>query len=82
MFNRYPYDMFNQEYLNHLYQQQAAEKHREQQKKICDMVKAISDLFEASRELSPEYWEQARMACFMEILRQNQIDQNRYGGMR
>ena len=55
-------------------------KHWEQQKKIGDMVKAISDYFKAARDIEPEYQQEAMNACLAEIAVQAAIDQQRNGG--
>jgi len=75
MYENYPYTLFNPNYLSYNQQslQQAIEaqrKYMEQQKNIADMVKAISDYFEAGRKVSPEYQQQAFQACLAEVLLQ------------
>lgn len=43
-YENYPYDIFNPMYLKNTYVQQLENwRNVEQQKNICDMVKAISD---------------------------------------
>lgn len=87
IYNQYPYSIYNPTYVNPTYLQQletqcqqAVHKQWEQQKKIGDMVKAISDYCSAAREIEPEYREEAMNACFAEIARQLVIDQQRNGG--
>lgn len=89
IYNQYPYSIYNPAYVNPTYLQQleaqrqqaeAQRKHWEQQKKIGDMVKAISDYFKAARGIEPEYQQEAMTACFIEIARQADIDQQRNGG--
>ena len=49
-YENYPYDIFNPMYLKNTYVQQLENwRNVEQQKNICDMVKAISDYCEAAR---------------------------------
>lgn len=51
-YNTYPYGIFNPQYLSQFQaQQMEAQRNLEQQKNICDMVKAISDF---ARQ--PEKW--------------------------
>ena len=87
IYNQYPYNIYNPAYVNPTYLQQlesqiqqAVNKQWEQQKKIGDMVKAISDYCSAAREIAPEYQQEAMKACFAEIARQAAIDQQRNGG--
>lgn len=88
MFNQYPYNLYNPNYVNAAYLQQieaqrraeAEKKFWEQQGKIKDMVKAISDYFSAARDIEPEYQQEAIAACLVEIARQAAIDQQRNGG--
>ena len=61
-------------------QLEAQNKHFEQQMKIKDMVKAISDYCEAAREIEPQYWQEATAACVAEIGRQISIDLQRERG--
>ena len=83
IYNQYPYTIFNQTYVEPSYLQQIQRnKFWKQQKKIGDMVKAISDYFEASRGLEREYQDEAIVACLAEIARQMEIDRQRMGGMR
>lgn len=44
------------------------------------MVKAISDYFEAAKNIEPEYQQEAMNACLAEIAVQATIDQQRNGG--
>jgi CHASE3 domain sensor protein len=70
--NNYPFDVFNPNYIAS-YNQQARElqkHHAEQQKNICDLVKAIRDFIDAMNKVSPEYHDAAMEACFAEIIRQ------------
>ncbi len=87
IYNQYPYNIYNPTYVNSTYLQQlqlqcqqAEQKHWEQQKKIRDMVKAISDYCSAAREIEPEYRQEAMNACLAEIAMQAAIDQQRNGG--
>ena len=84
IYNQYPYTIFNQTYTNpnYLQQIQAQNKFWDQQKKIHDMVKAISDYCEAARGIDAEYQQEAFNACLVEIGRQMEIDRQRAGGMR
>lgn len=82
IYNQYPYSIYNPTYVNPAYLQQleAQRKHGEQQKKIGDMVRAISDYFKAARDIEPEYQQEAMNACLAEIAMQAAIDQQRNGG--
>ncbi len=88
IYNQYPYNIYNPNYLEKSYlqmlrtnmQKEAQNKHFEQQMKIKDMVKAISDYCEAAREIEPQYWQEATVACVAELCRQISIDQQRAGG--
>ena len=83
IYNQYPYTIFNQTYMNPSYLQQIQiNKFWGQQKKIGDMVNAISDYFEAARSIEGEYQQEAIVACLAEIARQMEIDRQRAGGMR
>ena len=74
-YENYPYDIFNPMYLKNTYVQQLENwRNVEQQKIICDMVKAISDYCEAARKVAPDYQRMATDACMMEIVRQMLID--------
>ena len=74
-YENYPYDIFNPMYLKTLmYSNQKIGRNVEQQKNICDMVKAISDYCEAARKVAPDYQRMATDACMMEIVRQMLID--------
>ena len=74
-YENYPYDIFNPMYLKNNYVQQLENwRNVEQQKNICDMVKAISDYCEAARKVAPDYQRMATDACMMEIVRQMLID--------
>ncbi len=83
IYNQYPYTIFNQTYMEPNYLQQI-QRNRfwDQQKKIGDMVKAISDYCEAARSIEGEYRQEAVNACLVEIARQMEIDRQRMGGMR
>ena len=87
IYNQYPYKIYNPAYVNSTDSQpletqcqQAERRHWEQQKKIGDMVKAISDYCSAAREIEPEYQQEAMNACIAEIARQAAFDQQRKGG--
>ena len=89
IYNQYPYSIYNPTYVNPVYLQRlesqrqqigAERKYWEQQKKIRDMVKAISDYCGAARDIEPEYQQEAIAACLIEISRQAAIDQQRNGG--
>ena len=83
LYNQYPYAIFNQSYTNPNYLQRIQiNKFWEQQKKIGDMVKAISDYCEAARSIEGEYQQEAFNACLAEIARQMEIDRQRAGGIR
>ena len=83
IYNQYPYTIFNQTYMTPNYLQQLqVKKFWDQQKKIGDMVKAISDYCNAARGIDAEYQQEAISACLMEIGRQMEIDRQRTGGMR
>ena len=70
IYNNYPYNLFNQTAMDAYYQQQAYQQyHYEQQKNVVDMVKALSDFFDAAQKVAPEYQKQATDACFAELLR-------------
>ena len=69
MYQNYPYGIFNQNYLRS-YQAQEAQRQWEQNKNIVDMVKAISDYFEAARKVHPDYQQAACNACLAEIIKQ------------
>lgn len=80
MYQNYPYGIFNTSYLN-MYQAQQMEVQRqwEQNNNIVDMVKAISDYFEAARKVDSDYQQIAFSACLAEILNQAAKDN---GGIR
>lgn len=89
IYDQYPYNIYNPTYVNLAYLQQleaqrrqreAECKHWEQQKKIRDMVKAISDYCNAARELEPAYQQEAMAACLAEIARQINIDEQKKRG--
>ena len=83
IYDQYPYTIFNQTYMNPNYLQQLqVQKFWDQQKKIGDMVKAISDYFNAARDIDVEYQQEAMAACLIEIGRQMEIDRQRAGGIR
>lgn len=79
MYNQYPYNIFNQDYVNAVYLQQLqAQRHSsEQQKAIKDMVQAISDYCEAARKITGDYSQLAINACLLEIARQAKIDEDK-----
>ncbi len=81
MYQNFPYGIFNTSYLS-LYQaqQQEAQRQWEQDKNIADMVKAITDYFEASRKVHPDYQQKAIKACLAEIAWQIDIDEQRKKG--
>ena len=75
MYNQYPYNIFNQTYLSPNYLQQIQlQNHMEQQRKIANMVKAISDYCAAARDIEPSYQQEAISACLVEIKRQMMMD--------
>lgn len=88
IYSQYPYNIYNPDYLEQVSLQrlqtkmqiEAQNKHLEQQMKIKDMVKAISDYCEAAREIDPQYWQEATAACVVEIGRQISIDLQRERG--
>lgn len=82
IYQQYPYNIYNPNYVNsdYLRQLDAHKTHWQQQKKIGDMVKAISDYCNAARDLEPMYQQQAIAACLAEISRQADIDRQRNGG--
>lgn len=84
IYNQYPYTIFNQTYTNPNYLQQIQEQNKfwDQQKKIHDMVKAISDYCTAARGIDEDYQQEAMNACLVEIGRQIEIDRQRARGMR
>lgn len=67
----YPYNLFNQEYINqnNIYNAQSIHN-SEQKKNIENMVKAISDYCEAARKITPDYQQTALNACLAEIVAQ------------
>ena len=69
-YNNYPYGIFNTNDLNTTILNSTLNKHTEQQKNICDMVKAISDYCEAARKVEPTYQQEAIDACLAELVRQ------------
>lgn len=64
MIYNYPYDMFNQNYLNSYDQQmyEAQRKHMEQLENLGDLQKAVSDLLDALDKVKPEYQQYAQQA--------------------
>lgn len=71
MYQNYPYGIFNPDYLNaYQAQQWEAQRQWEQNKNIADMVKALSDYFEAARKVHPDYQQAAFNACLAEIINQ------------
>ena len=88
VYNQSPSNIYNPDYLKNVslqmlqarMQLEAQNKHFEQQMKIKDMVKAISDYCEAAREIEPQYWQEATAACVAEIGRQISIDLQRERG--
>ncbi len=80
MYQNYPYGIFNPAYLDaYQAQQREAQRQWEQNKNIADMVKALSDYFEAARKVHPDYQQAAFNACLAEILSQATKDN---GGQR
>lgn len=82
MYNQYPYNLFNPSYINNYNSQQmeAQRKHWEQQGKIRDLIKALHDLLDAAKDISPEYQQQAFEACCAEIAAQAAIEQQNNWG--
>lgn len=78
MFNQYPYNIFNQEYMNRLAEQQREQKAREQSKKIYDMVDAFSKFIDAAKEIDPENRDLAMWLCIAEMQKKAQQDQMRW----
>lgn len=70
MYQNYPYGIFNPQYLNTYQEQQELKRKWEQNKNIMDMVKAISDYFEASRKVDPDFQQLAVYACMAEVIKQ------------
>ena len=88
IYNQYPYGIYNPTYLTSDYMQQLEiqrqqQEYWKQQKKIADMVKAISDYFEAARAITdPELQKQATLACSLELARQVSISMQQNGGQQ
>ena len=88
IYNQYPYGIYNPTYLTPNYMQQLEiqrqqQEYWKQQKKIADMVKAISDYFEAARAITdPELQKQATLACSFELARQAAISMQQNGGQQ
>jgi hypothetical protein len=79
MYNNFPYGIFDQNTLTAYEMQRIqAQRNWEQNKNIADMVKALSDYFEAGRKVDPDYRDLAVQACWAEIVRQMSLD----GGQR
>ena len=75
MYQNYPYGIFNPAcFNNNLAQQREVQRQWEQNKNIADMVKALSDYFEAARKVDPDYQQAAFDACLFEIIRQSNRD--------
>lgn len=75
IYQNYPYGIFNPACFNYnLAQQREAQRQWEQNKNVADMVKAISDYFEAARKVDPDYQQAAFDACLFEIFRQANRD--------
>lgn len=75
MYTQYPYNIFNQSYISvYNLQQYNLQKHIEQQTKVADMVKAISDFCTAAKAVEPEYQQEAFQACIAEIIQQMEMD--------
>ncbi len=71
MYNSFPYNIFNPTYISsNNVEQFPSQKHLEQQKKIAEMVKAVSDYCTAAREIEPAYQQEAISACIAEVCRQ------------
>ena len=66
----YPYDMFNQDYLNSYNQQmyEAQRQHMEQMDNLNDLQKAVSDLLDALDKVRPEYQPDARQAMMNAVM--------------
>ena len=62
--------IFNQQYVNNDYlsQIQRQQYHAEQQLEIFKATKALRDYCDAARKISPEYQQQAIIACIATIL--------------
>ena len=69
-YNYYPYDMFNQDYLNSFNQQmyEAQRQHMEQLENLSDLQKAVSDLLDAMDKVRPEYQLDARQAMMNAVM--------------
>lgn len=82
MYNQYPYNLFNPNYINNYNNQQieAQRKYWEQQGKIRDLVKALHDFLDAAKDISPEYQQQAFEACCAMVAAQAAKEQQRNGG--
>ena len=91
MYSNYPYGIFNEEQLRAYHarlqqeheirqaQQREAQRQWEQNKNITDMVKALSDYFDAARKVHPDFQQAAVYASLAEISAQLQKDN---GGFR
>lgn len=80
MYQKYPYDIFNPNYLTEYQaQQEEIQRQWQQNKNIADMVKAISDYCEAARKVDPDFQQIAFNACLEEIIKQAAKDS---GGIR
>ena len=79
-YNQYPYNIFNQNFLNtyeqndHISVDDIHTHHIEQRKNIIKMRKAISDYINASRHVSPDYQTIAFQECIEEIVLQANND--------
>lgn len=68
MYNSYPYELFNADYLRACQRQCEAQRQREQNKNIVDLTRALSDFLEASRKVHPDFQKAAQDACAYVIL--------------
>ena len=81
MYIQYPYNIFNQLYLSADYlKQHKLQRHIEQQTNVADMVKTISDFCTATREIDPEYQQEAVQACIAEIVWQLEMEKKKTSG--
>ncbi|MBQ7759524.1 MAG: hypothetical protein IJ376_00195 [Acidaminococcaceae bacterium] len=74
MFNKYPYNLFNQEALAEYDRFYKELKDIRQNEKIEKMVNSVKELIETSREVEPEYREKAFWSCMDELIRQSEIE--------
>ena len=66
----YPYDMFNQNYLNSYDRQvfEAQRQHMEQMDNLKDLEKAASDFLDACEKVHPEYQQYAKQAIINAVM--------------